>query len=45
MISKEQLPKGTKVIYEGDEIDLNYTPDRITLVLGDDDTIQQVYRG
>lgn len=45
MISKEQLPKGTKVIREGEEIDLTYTPDRIMVVLGDDNTVQYVYRG
>ena len=45
MISKEQLPKGTKVIREREEIDLDYTPDRITVVLGDDDIIEHVYRG
>lgn len=45
MISKEQLPKGTKVIHESEEIDMSYTPDRITVVIGDDDMIRQVYRG
>lgn len=45
MISKEQLPKGTKVIHESEEIDLDYTPDRITVVIGDDGTVRQVYRG
>lgn len=45
MISKEQLPKGTKVIHEGEEIDMDYMPDRITVVLGADDTVLEVYRG
>lgn len=45
MISKEQLPKGTKVIHEYEEVDLDYTPDRITVVIGDDNMIRHVYRG
>ena len=45
MISKEQLPIGTKVIHEGEEIDLEYRPDRMTVVVGDDDMIRQVFRG
>ena len=45
MFSKEQLPKGTRVIRESEEVGLEYMPDRITVVVGDGDTVQQVYRG
>lgn len=45
MISKEQLPKGTRVIHEAEEMDMDYVPDRIMVVVGDDGTIQQVFRG
>ena len=45
MISKEQLPKGTRVIEEGVEIGPDVVSDRITVVIDDDDKIKKVYRG
>ncbi|SPO04084.1 uncharacterized protein DNG_06767 [Cephalotrichum gorgonifer] len=45
MISKEQLPKGTRVVRQGREKELGYMPDGITVVIGEDDTVQRVYRG